>query len=258
MYRDPKLWRIKCRKGEEKAAVRNLILNVLKEEFTGVKSVVFPESVNGYDDGCVYVEAFTHKDVKEAVECGEGVPSLRKGLDVQETVHIEDMTKVFRVVKNKKDFTDLKPLSWVRLNNKQANFKGDICRVVYNAVKEKKLLLKLIPRLDYTSPRGSHKNTTECKTPPKSATSKKKNQQQERKKFNVEAIRAVGGSVDFGENKFVKFERKWYSRTGFLYHTFSYDAVQSVVTSTLAEANEFEDAEVEDIQLAVRSIYLFI
>lgn len=219
--------------------------------------MVFPENVKGYDDGCVYVEAFTHKDVKEAVECGEGVPSLRKGVDIQETVHIEDMTNVLRVVKEKKDLTDLKPLSWVRLNNKQANFKGDICQLIYNAVKEKKLLLKLIPRLDYTTRRGTKRSTAGSTALSKAATSTTKRQQPDRKKFNVEDLRAVGGNVDFGDNKFAKVEKKWYSRTGFLYYTFSYDAVQAVVTPSMAEAVEFEDADVEDIQLAVRTIFSY-
>jgi len=171
-----------------------------------IKSVISPDNLTGF----IYVEAFKESDVKKAIK---GIDTLLKGFYEQlQTEPLEQMTQVLSVTKTKEDLTELKPFSWVRLNRKASNFNGDVCQVIFNSVKEKKLLLKLIPRLDHTKPRGTRKSRTV-----NTATSSKKSKKIQRKKLNVEELMAVGGSIDFGDEKFVKFEQQWYSRTGFLY-----------------------------------------
>lgn len=70
-------------------------------------------------------------------------------------VPIKEMTDVVRVVK---DQTVLKPKAWVRL--KRGLYKDDIAQVDFVDTTQNQVHLKLIPRIDYTRPRGALRNTT--------------------------------------------------------------------------------------------------
>lgn len=63
--KDPNLWMVKCRIGEEKATVlllmRKFIAYQLSPEPFQIKSVVAPEGVKGY----IYIEAYKQTHVKE-------------------------------------------------------------------------------------------------------------------------------------------------------------------------------------------------
>lgn len=145
--KDPNLWMVKCRLGEEKQTVFQLMRKFIAYQFTEeplqIKSIVAPEGVKGY----IYVEAFKQTHVKQAID---GIGSLRMGLYAQQMVPIKEMTDVLRVVKEQ---SVMKPKSWVRL--KRGIFKDDIAQVDYVDVAQNQVHLKLIPRIDYSRPRGA-------------------------------------------------------------------------------------------------------
>lgn len=95
-FRDPNLWMVKCRIGEEKATVLLLMRKFLAYQSTNeplqIKSVVAPEGVKGY----IYIEAYKQPHVKAAIE---NIGNLRMGVWKQQMVPIKEMTDVLRVVK---------------------------------------------------------------------------------------------------------------------------------------------------------------
>ena len=231
---------VKCRLGEEKQTVfqimRKFIAYQSSEEPLQIKSVVSPEGVKGY----IYIEAYKQTHVKQAID---GIGSLRGGVYSQQMVPIKEMTDVLRVVKEQ---TVMKPKSWVRL--KRGVFKDDIAQVDYVDIAQNQVHLKLIPRIDYSRPRGA------LRTPQSDADAKKKRKiRPPLKLFDLEAIRAIGGEVTT-DGDFLIFEGNRYSRKGFLYKNFSLTAIVSEgVKPSLIELERFEEAP-EGIDLAVRLI----
>jgi transcription elongation factor SPT5 len=234
---------VKCRLGEEKQTVFQLMRKFIAYQFTEeplqIKSIVSPEGVKGY----IYVEAFKQTHVKQAID---GIGSLRMGLYTQQMVPIKEMTDVLRVVKEQ---SVMKPKSWVRL--KRGIFKDDIAQVDYVDVAQNQVHLKLIPRIDYSRPRGA------LRTAQSDADAKKKRKiRPPLKLFDLEAIRAVGGEVT-SDGDFLIFEGNRYSRKGFLYKNFSMSAILADgVKPTLIELERFEEA-VEGVDMAVSSIFSF-
>ncbi|XP_011871272.1 PREDICTED: transcription elongation factor SPT5-like [Vollenhovia emeryi] len=92
--KDPYLWMVKCRIGEEKATVLLLMRKFITYQFSNeplqIKSVVAPEGVKGY----IYIEAYKQPHVKAAIE---NVGNLRMGIWKQRMVPIKEMTDVLRV-----------------------------------------------------------------------------------------------------------------------------------------------------------------
>ena len=203
------------------------------EEPLQIKSIVSPEGVKGY----IYVEAFKQTHVKQAID---GIGSLRMGMYTQQMVPIKEMTDVLRVVKEQ---SVMKPKSWVRL--KRGIYKDDIAQVDYVDVAQNQVHLKLIPRIDYTRPRGALRN------PQSDADAKKKRKiRPALKLFDQEAIRAIGGEVT-RDGDFHIFEGNRYSGKGFLYKNFTMSAILGDgVKPTLIELERFEEA-LEGVDLAV-------
>ncbi|KAH0631605.1 hypothetical protein JD844_006010 [Phrynosoma platyrhinos] len=163
--KDPNLWTVKCKIGEERATAIALMRKFIAYQFTDtvslvesektinpyetevcsslvslplqIKSVVAPEHVKGY----IYVEAYKQTHVKQAIE---GVGNLRMGYWNQQMVPIKEMTDVLKVVK---EVTNLKPKSWVRL--KRGIYKDDIAQVDYVEPSQNQISLKMIPRIDF-------------------------------------------------------------------------------------------------------------
>ncbi|GLD65701.1 transcription elongation factor SPT5 isoform X1 [Lates japonicus] len=118
--KDPNLWTVKCKIGEERATAIALMRKFIAYQFTDtplqIKSVVAPDHVKGY----IYVESYKQTHVKAAIE---GIGNLRMGFWNQQMVPIKEMTDVLKVVK---EVTNLKPKSWVRL--KRGLYKDDIAQ----------------------------------------------------------------------------------------------------------------------------------
>nr|XP_037877730.1 transcription elongation factor SPT5 isoform X2 [Bombyx mori] len=237
--KDPNLWMVRCRIGEEKATVlllmRKFIAFQFSEEPFLIKSVVAPEGVKGY----VYIEAFKQTHVKNIID---KVGTLKSGVWKQEMVPIKEMTDVLRVVKKQ---SGLKPKQWVRL--KRGLYKDDIAQVDYVDLAQNQVHLKLLPRIDYTRLRGALRTVQSDSE----AAKRKKKRRPPAKPFDPEAIRAIGGEVT-SDGDFLIFEGNRYSRKGFLYKNFTMSAILSEgVKPSLTELERFEEQpEGIDIELA--------
>lgn len=237
--KDPNLWMVKCRIGEEKATVLLLMRKFIAYQFTDepfqIKSVVAPEGVKGY----IYIEAYKQTHVKALID---NVGTLRIGIWKQDMVPIKEMTDVLRVVKEQ---SGLKPKQWVRL--KRGLYKDDIAQVDYVDLAQNQVHLKLLPRIDYTRLRGALR-TGQSES---EAAKRKKKRRPAAKPFDPEAIRAIGGEVT-SDGDFLIFEGNRYSRKGFLYKNFTMSAILAEgVKPTLTELERFEEQpEGIDIELA--------
>lgn len=240
--KDPNLWMVKCRIGEERATALLLMRKFIAYQFTDdplkIKSVIAPEGVKGY----VYIESFKQTYVKAAIT---NVGNLRTGFWKQEMVPIKEMTDVLRVVKEQ---SGLKSKQWVRL--KRGLYRDDIAQVDYVDLAQNQVHLKLLPRLDYTRLRGALR-TAQSES---DAAKRKKKRRPAAKPFDPEAIRSIGGEVT-SDGDFLIFEGNRYSRKGFLYKNFTMSAILSEgVKPTLTELERFEEQpEGIDIELAAPS-----
>ncbi|KAJ8965744.1 hypothetical protein NQ314_003922 [Rhamnusium bicolor] len=191
--KDPNLWMVKCRIGEEKSTCLLLMRKFLAYQNTNeplqIKSVIAPEGVKGY----IYIEAYKQPHVKATIS---NVGNLRMGIWKQQMVPIKEMTDVLRVVKEQ---TGLKSKQWVRL--KRGLYKDDIAQVDYFDMAQNQVHLKLLPRIDYTRLRGALRTAqTESE-----AEKRKKKRRPPSKPFDPEAIRAIGGEVT-SDGDFLIFE----------------------------------------------------
>ncbi|CAG9857576.1 unnamed protein product [Phyllotreta striolata] len=227
--KDPNLWMVKCRIGEEKSTCLLLMRKFLayqnSNEPLQIKSVVAPEGVKGY----IYIEAYKQPHVKAAIT---NVGNLKVGIWKQQMVPIKEMTDVLRVVKEQ---TGLKSKQWVRL--KRGLYKDDIAQVDYFDMAQNQVHLKILPRIDYTRLRGALR-TAQSES---EAEKRKKKRRPPSKPFDPEAIRSIGGEVT-SDGDFLIFEGNRYSRKGFLYKNFTLSAVIiDGVKPTLAELERFEE-----------------
>uniref|UniRef100_A0A8C8FX67 Transcription elongation factor SPT5 n=1 Tax=Oncorhynchus tshawytscha TaxID=74940 RepID=A0A8C8FX67_ONCTS len=233
--KDPNLWTVKCKIGEERATAIALMRKFIAYQFTEtplqIKSVVAPEHVKGY----IYVESYKQTHVKAAID---GIGNLRMGFWNQQMVPIKEMTDVLKVVK---EVTNLKPKSWVRL--KRGLYKDDIAQVDYVEPSQNTISLKMIPRidLDRIKARMSMKDWF---------AKRKKFKRPTQRLFDAEKIRSLGGDVSH-DGDFMIFEANRYSRKGFLFKSFAMSAVITEgVKPTLSELEKFED-QPEGIDLEV-------
>jgi len=235
--KDPNLWMVKCRIGEEKVTVlqlmRKMIAYQYEEEPLMIRSVVAPEHVKGY----IYVEAFKQTHVKAAIE---GISNLRMGSWSQQMVPIKEMTDVLRVVK---EVAGLKVKQWVRI--KRTVYKDDLAQVDYVDVGSNQVLLKLLPRIDYGRSRGALRSNMA------DDLKRKKLKRPPAKLFDPEKIRAIGGEIS-NDGDFMIFEGNRYTRKGFLHKNFVLNSILAEgVKPTLAELERFEETpEGLDIELA--------
>lgn len=153
--------------------------------------------------GYIYIESYKQPHVKAAIQ---NVGNLRMGIWKQQMVPIKEMTDVLRVVKEQ---TGLKAKQWVRL--KRGIYKDDIAQVDYVDLAQNQVHLKLLPRIDYTRPRGALR-TAQSES---EAMKRKKKRRPAAKPFDPEAIRAIGGEVT-SDGDFLIFEGNRYSRKGYV------------------------------------------
>ncbi|XP_046908772.2 transcription elongation factor subunit Spt5 [Dermatophagoides farinae] len=231
--KDPNLWMVKCRIGEEKQTVlqlmRKFIAHQNSDDPLQIKSVVAPEGIKGY----IYIEAYKQTHVKQAIQ---NVGNLRLGLYKQTMVPIAEMTEVLKVTK---DTSNLKVGQWVRL--KRGLYKDDLAQVDYVDVAQNQVHLKLIPRIDYTRLRGALRAPgNDSQNNDDGDNKKKRFKKPAAKLFDMDAIRSIGGEVT-NDGDFIIFESNRYRR-GFLYKAFNMNAIQvEGVKPTLAELERFEE-----------------
>lgn len=233
--KDPNLWTVKCRSGEEKATAMllmrkyNAYLNKSDKQPLLIKSVVVKEGLRGF----VYIEAYKQTHVKTAIE---DVSNLKLGIWKQEMVPTKEMPDVLRVIK---DIPKLKVGSWVRM--KRTIYKDDLAQVEHVDTAQNQVILKLIPRIDFNIKRGALRDPTENKEDPKKNFFKRKLRPAQ-KLFDPDAIRAIGG-IPLKEKENWLFENNRYSAKGFLIKNFPLSTVITEgVKPTLTELQKFEES----------------
>ncbi|XP_064385499.1 transcription elongation factor SPT5-like isoform X2 [Halichondria panicea] len=230
--KDPNLWTVKCRIGTEKETAMTLMRKCISlmstENPLQIKSAVAVEGLKGY----IYIEAFKQQHVKQAIE---DIGNLKIGKWQQLMVPIKEMTDVLRVVK---DTNALKRGSWVRI--KRSIYKDDIAQVDYVDSSRNQVVLKMIPRIDYTRKRGVLRSSDE-------EGRKRRRGRPPAKLFDPEAIRAIGGEINH-DGDFLVFESNHF-RNGFMYKSFGMGAIlHDGVRPTLQELEKFE-ATPEEVEL---------
>lgn len=234
--KDPNLWIVKCRQGEEKLVAMHLMRKCLAVEHTNepfqIKSVIVKEGLRGM----IYIEAFKHSHVMSAIE---GFSALNQFNITM--VPIKDMVDVLRVVK---DIPHLKLGSYVRL--KRTMYKDDLAVVDLVDIAQNRVNLKLIPRVDYQRRRGAMRTEAD-------KTYKLKRRPMP-KLFDQDAIKEVGGEI-VTDGDFIMFEGNHYRR-GFLYKYFPINAVQADgVKPTLGELEKFQESS-DDLKRELESTSL--
>uniref|UniRef100_A0A1I7TUA6 Transcription elongation factor SPT5 n=1 Tax=Caenorhabditis tropicalis TaxID=1561998 RepID=A0A1I7TUA6_9PELO len=221
--KDPNLWIVKCRMGEEKLVAMHLMRKCLAVEHSNepfqIKSVVVKEGLKGM----IYIEAFKQSHVMSAIDGFSALNQFNVTM-----VPIKDMVDVLRVVK---DIPQLKLGSYVRL--KRTQYKDDLAVVDLVDISQNRVNLKLIPRVDYQRRRGAMRTDAD-------KTYKLKRRPMP-KLFDPDAIKEVGGEI-VTDGDFLMFEGNHYRR-GFLHKYFPINAVQADgVKPTLGELEKFQES----------------
>ncbi|VDN00933.1 unnamed protein product [Thelazia callipaeda] len=221
--KDPNLWIIKCRLGEEKLVALQLMRKFIAYENTDnplqIKSVVVKEGLKGM----IYIEAFKQSHVTTAIT---GISALNQFKIAM--VPIKEMCDTLKVAK---DIPSLKNGMYVRL--RRTMYRDDLAQVDWVDVAHNKAYLKLIPRIDYTRMRGA------LRAPDEPRLVKMKRRPQARL-FDVDRIKEIGGEVST-DGDFLTFEGNQYRR-GFLYKWFPLNIIQvDGVKPSLNELEKFQE-----------------
>lgn len=234
--KDPNLWLVKCRIGEEKQLVLQLMRKYIAYQSSTdplqIKSLFAKEGLKGF----IYIEAFKKSHVATAIE---GIQSaFQNNINM---VPIKEMSDTLKVVR---DIPTLKPGTYVRL--KRGLYKDDLGYVDCIDLAQNSVNLKLVPRVDYTRLRGALRNQED-----RSTKSKRRPQPI---LFDPDRIRQVGGDIT-NDGDFMIFESGHYRR-GFLFKKFPLDAIISEgVKPTIPELERFQETA-EDLKKELESIHL--
>ncbi|KAI1715640.1 early transcription elongation factor of RNA pol II, NGN section domain-containing protein [Ditylenchus destructor] len=234
--KDPNLWIVKVRMGEEKQIALQLMRKYLAfqntEEPLQIKSVVVKEGLKGI----IYIEAFKKSHVATAIEKIAAINQYQITM-----VPIGEMVDSLKVVK---DIPSLKPGTYVRL--KRTMYKDDLAQVDWVDIAQNRVNLKLVPRVDYTRMRGALRNPDD-----RAVRSKRRPQP---KLFDLEKIKSIGGEVT-NDGDFVIFEGGHYRR-GFLYKEFPMNSViADGVKPSLTELERFQETA-DDLRKELESTTL--
>ncbi|XP_065653569.1 transcription elongation factor SPT5-like [Hydra vulgaris] len=231
--KDPNLWMVRCRMGEEKqtvfALMRKFITLQSSETPLQIKSAIAVEGLKGY----IYIEAYKQTHVKAAIE---GFGALRLGIWKQQMVPINEMADVLKVVK---DIVQIKPKSWVRI--RRGLYKDDIAQVDYVNTARNQVSLKLIPRIDMELVKEQSEERVN------SDLKRKRRPRPPQKMFDKDTLFKNGGLVTT-DGDFSIYKNNRY-RGGFLYKTMAISAlITDGVKPTLSELEKFEES-VDDADL---------
>ncbi|CAH8566728.1 unnamed protein product [Heterobilharzia americana] len=236
--KDPNLWALRCKMGEEKATVLALMRKFIAYQFSDtplqIKSAFAKEGLKGY----IYVEAFKQTHVKQAIE---GITALRLSTYKQQLVPIEEMTEVVRVVK---ETGQLKPEQWVRI--KSGLYRDDLALVEYVEDAQNLVGLKLVPRIDYERKRN---RGTEAEDDNNSNNKFRRFKRPAPALFNAsklaDRVQRDGSSLVFEGNR--------YDADGFLHKQFRINAVFTEgIRPTLAELERFHHTP-DSLQIAANA-----
>ncbi|KAI6197614.1 hypothetical protein M3Y94_01245500 [Aphelenchoides besseyi] len=242
--KDPNLWVVKVRMGEEKTTtlklLRKCIASTNKGNPTQVISIICKENLKGI----LYVEARKKAHVARLIE---GFASINS-FDIK-MVPIDEMVDTLKVVKNA---PNLKPHDYVRL--KRTMYKGDLAQVDWVDVAQNQVCLRLLPRIDYKKKRGFLKDSQndddeygdeELSTFKKAINRKSAKLRPPPAPFDIDKIRELGADSS-PDGDFVICEGNRYRR-GLLYKVFPLTAVTDEnIRPELEELKHFQDNPTTD------------
>uniref|UniRef100_A0A914Y3Q5 Transcription elongation factor SPT5 n=1 Tax=Panagrolaimus superbus TaxID=310955 RepID=A0A914Y3Q5_9BILA len=226
--RSPNLYIVKCRMGEEQMLCVQLMKKYLAflrtDEPLEIKSVVVKDGIKGM----VYIEAYKTPHVLKAID---GIHSFNAY-----NIKMVPKTEMVDTLKIVKDIPILKAGSYVRV--KRTMFKDDLAQVDDIDLTRNEVILKLVPRIDYTKLRGAlrgqegDRGLTRRKGRAPLAL------------FNPDKIRNIGGEFT-KDGDFYIFENNRY-RNGFLYKYFNIEHVEvDGVKPTISELELFNEGSNE-------------
>ncbi|KAL5255685.1 hypothetical protein ACHWQZ_G011050 [Mnemiopsis leidyi] len=225
--KDPRLWQVKCRMGEEKQTAIKLLRKYINLEVNGdplqIKSVVVPVGVRG----CIYIEAFKQSHVKAALT---GVNALGMGKWQQPMVPINEMADVLKVVSEP---MAIKTHSWVRI--KRGVYRDDLAQIDYVEHNQNKVVCKMLPRIDYKKVKSMYKDREPVQKFRRSAKGRPA-----QKLFDADLVRSLGGELK-KDGDFIIFESGRY-RNGFLFKTLAFSGITiDGPKPTLEELEKFDE-----------------
>uniref|UniRef100_A0AC35UG06 Transcription elongation factor SPT5 n=1 Tax=Rhabditophanes sp. KR3021 TaxID=114890 RepID=A0AC35UG06_9BILA len=228
---DPAIFIIKTRIGEAKTTGATLFKKFCSErnrgENTSICSIMVKENLNQY----IYIEAFSKSVVTNFVK---GVP----GILMNNTFSKVPNEEIVETIAIRKEAVNLEPGAYVRF--KKTLYKEDLAEVINTDTADGKVLLRYLPRIDYTKMRGNMKDSL---TPAELAErQKKKFSRIPKGPLNLEKVQKIGGEVT-QEGDFYLFEGIQYKK-GFGYKWFSTDTVYSA--DVRPSADEIEIFKVAD------------
>lgn len=141
---------VACRIGEEKSAAMLLMRKYLTYKNTDepleIKSVVVPEGKNGF----IYIESYKQCHVRKAIE---NIKDLKAGWLMPKMLDLKEKIEIFKYSKPPRNF---RSQQLVRV--KTGLYKNDLAQLSYVDVAHKKVCVKLLPRINYTSNSDKKKN----------------------------------------------------------------------------------------------------
>ncbi|KAI6195223.1 Transcription elongation factor SPT5 [Aphelenchoides besseyi] len=242
--KDPNLWIVKVRMGEEKSTTLQLLHKCVAfsnmADPTLVISIICKENLKGI----LYVEARKKAHVARLIE---GMSSINQ-YDIK-MVPIGEMVDTLKVVKN---VPNLKSGDYVRL--KRTMYKGDLAQVDWVDVAQNQVCLRLLPRIDYKKKRGFLKESQngddeyedeELSTFKKAINRKSAKVRPPPAPFNIDRIRELGANISENDD-FVICEGNRY-QGGLLYKSFPLTAVtDDNIRPEFEELKHFQDSSITD------------
>ncbi|KYQ92608.1 transcription initiation factor Spt5 [Tieghemostelium lacteum] len=135
-------WRLKCRTGEERHFIAQMMQKMLNtqnyplEERVLIKSIMAPQHLPGH----IYVEAERETHVKQAIK---GMTAL-----LSFTPMLIPLKDIIEIISTSKKQLDLKRGTWIRV--KLGKYKNDIGQVIGYDPAKSRVIVKIIPRIDFS------------------------------------------------------------------------------------------------------------
>ncbi|ORY86212.1 hypothetical protein BCR37DRAFT_354700 [Protomyces lactucae-debilis] len=140
---DPSIWAIRVKQGKESDIVFNLLRKQADRERSDTPLAVISVFQRAALSGYIYAEARRQADVIEALTDVVGVYVQNQIL-----IPVKEMPELLRV---RKTGVELVPGSYIRIKNKNKRYAGDLGQIDNIYQGGTSAVVKLVPRLDYSS-----------------------------------------------------------------------------------------------------------
>ena len=247
-FRDPNLFAVKCRDGQE----RVVVLEIMKKyfEYLGTELEFQVLSVSSVDKtkGFIYIEAATNYHIFKAIAGISDIDSR-----YVKVIPPNDRTQIYEPDLSKK--YDLKPFQYVRI--KKGLYEGDLGQVVEVQENKNRALIRLVPRLTPGNDNeDNEKDGDDDKEEEKTSKNKKASQgikrfqEQAKKKirppqriFVPSEFQGYEAKRDFDGKKNLYLYKGQSFKNGLLYKKFNYKNLQfENVNPAIEEIHMFSQA----------------